>query len=229
MANCILVKTGGQEIKGNAFTPHVLQGRTFMSEYSDEVQTGIMPYQGTNVAALGVQGIGSGVYYGIPKGYYEEDGGNSCVYAPLDNFGNATVNDVLKGKTFTSSAGLKISGTFGKTWFVNLYTSGQTRIYSDIIDTESTITKNWYAYGFGVKWNSNRWMYICLDASNDRSSWTEIKQLSQGTGIQSTGGKNGMFSLTGTSSYRYYRIRSEVQNDNSSSSGTIATLILKEQ
>lgn len=72
-------------------------------------------------------------------------------------------------------------------------------------------------------------MYICLDASNDKNSWTEIKQLSQGTDIQSTGGKNGMFSLTGTSSYRYYRIRSEVQSDNSGSSGTIATLILKEQ
>lgn len=64
-------------------------------------------------------------------------------------------------------------------------------------------------------------MYICLDASNDKDSWTEIKQLSQGTGIQSTGGKNGMFSLTGTSSYRYYRIRSEVQSDNSGSSGTL--------
>lgn len=106
---------GGTQIEGTALTPHVLQGKTFMSEYSDEVQTGIMPYQGTNVAALGVEGIGSSVYYYIPKGYYDEDGGGSCVYAPLDNFGNATVNDVLKGKTFTSSAGLKISGTYSPT------------------------------------------------------------------------------------------------------------------
>lgn len=75
MANCILVKTGGTQIEGTALTPHVLQGKTFMSEYSDEVQTGIMPYQGTNVAALGVERIGSSVYYYIPKGYYEEDGG----------------------------------------------------------------------------------------------------------------------------------------------------------
>lgn len=80
MANCILVKTGGTQIEGNAFAPHVLQGRTFMSEYSDEVQTGIMPYQGTNVAALGVEGIGSSVYYYIPKGYYDEDGGGGGMF-----------------------------------------------------------------------------------------------------------------------------------------------------
>lgn len=106
---------GGAQIEGTALTPHVLQGKTFMSRYSDKIQTGIMPYQGSNVAALGVEGIDSGVYYGIPKGYYEEDGGNSYVYAPLDNFGNATVNDVLKGKTFTSSAGLKKTGTLSPT------------------------------------------------------------------------------------------------------------------
>lgn len=106
---------GGTQIEGTALTPHVLQGKTFMSEYSDKVQTGIMPYQGSYVAALGVEGIGSGVYYYIPKGYYEEDGGGGYVYAPLDNFGNATVNDVLKGKTFTSAAGFKKTGTLSPT------------------------------------------------------------------------------------------------------------------
>ena len=116
MASCILTKMGGAQIEGTALTPHVLQGKTFMSRYSDEIQTGIMPYQGSNVAALGVEKIGSGVYYDIPKGYYEEDGGNSYVYAPLDNFGNASTSDVLKGKTFTSSAGFKISGTCSPTF-----------------------------------------------------------------------------------------------------------------
>lgn len=228
MANCILIKNGGQEIKGSATPNDVLEDVTFMSSNSDKVQTGTIIAMSSLVPTRGNIWLEPswGICYPIMKGYYN---GAGSVYSSLNNFGNASVDDVLKGKTFTSAAGFKKSGTFGKTWFVNLYTSGQTRIYSDIIDTESTITKNWYAYGFGVKWNSNRWMYICLDASNDKSSWTEIKQLSQGAGISNTGGRNGMFSLTGASSYRYYRIRSEVQSDNSDSSGTIATLILKEQ
>lgn len=75
MSNCILVKAGGTQIEGTALTPHVLQGKTFMSEYSDKVQTGIMPYQGSDVAASSVGENGHGVYYYIPKGYYEEDGG----------------------------------------------------------------------------------------------------------------------------------------------------------
>lgn len=32
--------------------------------------------------------------------------------APLSGFGNATASDVIKGKTFTSAAGLKVTGTF---------------------------------------------------------------------------------------------------------------------
>lgn len=35
-------------------------------------------------------------------------------YAPLSNFGNATADDVAAGKTFTSTAGLKVTGTKGE-------------------------------------------------------------------------------------------------------------------
>lgn len=34
------------------------------------------------------------------------------IYAPSSDFGNATAADVVKGKTFTSSAGLKTTGTY---------------------------------------------------------------------------------------------------------------------
>lgn len=36
---------------------------------------------------------------------------NQAVSLSLDNFGNATINDVAKGKTFTSSNGVKLTGT----------------------------------------------------------------------------------------------------------------------
>lgn len=41
--------------------------------------------------------------------------GGGYVYAPLSNFGNASVGDVLKGKTFTSTSGLKKTGTLSPT------------------------------------------------------------------------------------------------------------------
>lgn len=64
---------------------------------------------------VAVQGTDSGqnahgVYYHIPSGYYNEDGTNSWVYRPLSDFGNAKASDVLRGKTFTSSSGLRVTG-----------------------------------------------------------------------------------------------------------------------
>lgn len=54
-----------------------------------------------------------GVYYPIQKGYYD---GTGYVYASLDNFGDASAANVLVGKTFTSTAGLKKRGTLSPTF-----------------------------------------------------------------------------------------------------------------
>ncbi len=77
--------------------------------------------------------------------------------APLSGFGNATASDVIKGKTFTSAAGLKVTGTFedvedgeyiwkkhiGKVWDVTTTHLGTTApsdysgfIYGDYIATD---------------------------------------------------------------------------------------------
>lgn len=45
-----------------------------------------------------------------PKGYYS-GGGGSYINRPASDFGNATANRVVAGNTFTSSAGIKVSGT----------------------------------------------------------------------------------------------------------------------
>ena len=50
----------------------------------------------------------------VPDGYYKDDSSNGgtaqYVYSESINFGNATVKDVVKGKTFTSKDGLVIQG-----------------------------------------------------------------------------------------------------------------------
>lgn len=183
MASCILIKTGGAQIEGTALPPLVLQGKTFMSSYSDKIQTGIMPYQGSYVAALGVEGIGSGVYYLIPKGYYEEDGGGSCVYAPLDNFGNATVNDVLKGKTFTSAAGFKKTGTLSPTFTkIGMWVSDNGSSYTFTADWDYAIISA--CYGRDGDARRGMWMSVSGCTSTDYGqSYDRISDKSCETGI----------------------------------------------
>lgn len=66
---------------------------------------------------------------------------------PLENFGDATAADVLTGKTFTSSDGLKVTGTFEiPTCTVNV-TSGNATItqivYTAFDPTNKTIDSAW--------------------------------------------------------------------------------------
>ena len=80
-----------------------------MSANSDKLQTGTIPVFASLTPTRGEVIEGSyGVYYPIKGGYYD---GTGYIYASLDNFGDANTNDVLKGKTFTSTAGLKKRGT----------------------------------------------------------------------------------------------------------------------
>ena len=109
MASCILTKIGGGQIEGTAVPADVLSGKTFMSANSDKLQTGTIPVFASLTPTRGEVIEGSyGVYYPIKGGYYD---GTGYIYASLDNFGDANTNDVLKGKTFTSTAGLKKRGT----------------------------------------------------------------------------------------------------------------------
>ena len=84
---------------------NVLTGKTFIGEGSKLVQTGTMPNQGAiNVTLVPGESISR------TNGYYS----SILVQAPAvteDNYGNAAQGDVLGGKTFTSSAGVKLTGT----------------------------------------------------------------------------------------------------------------------
>lgn len=106
-----LNKNRGGQIEGTAVPANVLSGKTFMSANSDKLQTGTMPYQGTSVKAIMSGQNRLGVFYYIPEGYYEESNSRAWVYRPLSDFGNASASDVIKGKNFTSSTGLRITGT----------------------------------------------------------------------------------------------------------------------
>lgn len=71
--------------------------------------------------------------------YLVRQGAYATIYAPSSEFGNATAADVVKGKTFTSSAGLKTTG---------IYEPLDT---SDATATAEDITKGKIAYVNGVR------------------------------------------------------------------------------
>lgn len=96
---------------GNAVRADVLSGKTFTNDDGIEY-TGTMPNNGTDKQALGAwQGQDVGI--SIPYGYYSKfpDGGHPFTYVPKNWFGNASVADVVAGKTFTSQAGFQAVGT----------------------------------------------------------------------------------------------------------------------
>ena len=120
-----------QGASGDATPDQVLSGVTFSN--SSGPQTGTMPNNSTTTSNGNVPGIngsytsiptrdGSCLQYGVdtrgtarinicpPAGYYQGNGG-SYVSAPASSFGNATSAHVLSGETFTSSAGLAVTGT----------------------------------------------------------------------------------------------------------------------
>lgn len=67
-------------------------------------------------------------------------------YTALSNFGDATAADVVSGKTFTSSAGLKVTGTLFRSFIVDLYKGSSL----DISLTDHQIILNsgfWTSFG----------------------------------------------------------------------------------
>ena len=102
---------------------------------------------------------------------------------PASNFGNATASDVASGKTFTSSAGLKVTGTntldctikkFYKSAFNISKSNDRTivKISVDGLPSTATILGFW-AY---IKYNNTGLgYYVFGDFSNDMSNtrWTD--------------------------------------------------------
>ena len=64
---------------------------------------------GDNIGTGGIKRLGL-AYYTKNDSYFGT-GTYICTVADYDNFGDATAEDVVKGKTFTSVAGFKVTGT----------------------------------------------------------------------------------------------------------------------
>lgn len=120
----------GMALFGSAPANRVLKNHTFTSSNGLKI-TGTMPdNSGVNTNGT-VPGVSTGTpsdptrqapttllcpdtagtkrfNFRIPEGYY---GSNCWVNIPASNLGDAAANHVLKGKTFTSSNGVKITGT----------------------------------------------------------------------------------------------------------------------
>ena len=99
---------------GDATVSDVVSGKTFTSSSGMKV-TGNIP-----VTTSGVQYLASGIEknsgylhikYTIGADRLFRNGSTVSLITPISNFGDATAADVASGKTFTSSAGLKVTGT----------------------------------------------------------------------------------------------------------------------
>lgn len=104
---------------GDATAADVASGKTFTSS-SGLKMTGNVP-----VTTSGVQYLASGIEknsgylnikYAIGADRLFRNGSTVSLITPISNFGDATAADVASGKTFTSSAGLKVTGTASKGW-----------------------------------------------------------------------------------------------------------------
>ena len=104
---------------GDATAADVASGKTFTSSAGLKM-TGNVP-----VTTSGVQYLASGIEknsgylhikYAIGADRLFRNGSTVSLITPISNFGDATAADVASGKTFTSSAGLKVTGTASKGW-----------------------------------------------------------------------------------------------------------------
>lgn len=104
---------------GDATASDVVSGKTFTSSAGLKM-TGNVP-----VTTSGVQYLASGIEknsgylnikYAIGADRLFRNGSTVSLITPISNFGDATAADVASGKTFTSSAGLKVTGTASKGW-----------------------------------------------------------------------------------------------------------------
>lgn len=110
----LTIKGASSAMSGDAAVGNVLSGKTFYTTNLTK-KTGTM----TNNARVGLTsevgtttntevGNDTYVYFRLVEGYYPATAWRGT---PLSTFGTATKAQVLKGKTFTSTAGLKVEGT----------------------------------------------------------------------------------------------------------------------
>lgn len=89
------------------------------------------------------------IKYKIGEDHLFRIGSTVSLITPLRNFGDATASDVAYGKTFTSSAGLKVTGT------------GST----SVDQTKIKVLKSSKSYPFDVMDSTNKILYLQFDGA----------------------------------------------------------------
>ena len=111
-------------------------------------------------------------------------GSTIMINDPLTNFGDATAADVASGKTFTSSAGLKVTGT------------GST----SVDQTKIKVLKSSKSYPFDVMDSTNKILYLQFDgAIPDKSKILSVSLYMYDTAYSSS--KTNLI-ITGLSAYK---------------------------
>lgn len=101
---------------GTAAAENVLDGQTFTSSLGLRI-SGTMPNRGGNQFSKNKYVWGDNLVIWIPYGYYSgwqnASDGTSCAetYVAMSDFGTVAASNVRSGNTFTSTAGIKVSGT----------------------------------------------------------------------------------------------------------------------
>lgn len=106
-----------------------------------------------NYSTLGGNESTFAPYYKIPSDVLMRSGSQIAINVPYSNFGDATAADVASGKTFTSSAGLKVTGTgtAGSGWEIYFFSTDSNYPSDSII---SSVENDLCDHGY-VKINLN--------------------------------------------------------------------------
>ena len=120
--------------KGTAVAADVLTGKTFTNSSGVNINGTLTDY-GSEPQAGGITEYNGGLYLYIPD-YSTNPWGSGKIqrgiYTPLSNLGNVSTSNVLSGNTFTSSAGLGVSGTMPN--------KGSTTVDASAVTSDSNYT-----------------------------------------------------------------------------------------
>lgn len=137
------------------------------------------------------------------KSYCIKAGKTAWFRAPLSEFGDATAEDVAKGKTFTSASGLKVVGTKEESSGGDSTLNAEVQTISDVTAPKATFngtggTYKVYGYGLGTTQMYTAPMYaFCGDKYYKSASYGRPTSTAMTISVDESGNISGLPSLTG--------------------------------